>query len=63
MKNNLKNLISAFMVVMLVIFSTINVFAYNTPAISTGDSRITLIVVLSIVLVAAIVAILLLSKK
>lgn len=59
----MKNIISAFMVVMLVLFSTLNAFAYNTPSVSTGDSRITVIVVLSIILVAAIVAIILLSKK
>ena len=63
MKNNFKNLISAFMVIMLVLFSTLNTLAYNTPAISTGDSRITGIVVLSIILVVAIIAIILLSKK
>lgn len=63
MKNKLANLISAFAVLMLVLCSTVNAFAYNTSATATGDSTTIVIVVLAIILVAAVVAILLLSKK
>lgn len=63
MKKKLANLISIGMIVMFVLFSTVNAFAYNTSAISTGDSTTIVIVTLAIILVAAIIAILLLSRK
>lgn len=63
MKNKLKYLVSACLVLMFVVFSTINTFAYNNSAITTGDSTTIVVVVLSIILVAALVAIILLAKK
>ena len=63
MKNKLASLISAFTVLMFVLCSSVNAFAYNTSVTSTGDSTTIVIVVLAIILVAAVVAILLLSRK
>lgn len=62
MKKKLSTLSALYVSVLLVIASTLNVFAYDT-SISTGDSTTTLVVALSIILVVTIVAILFLSKK
>lgn len=61
-KKKLSALSALYASVLLVIASTLNVFAYDT-SISTGDSTTTLVVALSIILVVTIVAILFLSKK
>ena len=53
MKKKLANLISACMVLMLVLFSTVNAFAYNNSATATGDSTTIVIVVLAIILVGS----------
>lgn len=63
----MKKILSALSVLctalLFVVASALNAFAYNTSATPTGDSTTIIIVVLSIILVASVLAIVLLSRK
>jgi LPXTG-motif cell wall-anchored protein len=63
MKTKLSVLTALTTAVLVILTSTMSVFAYDTTAISTGDSRTIIFVTLGIILVAALVAIILLSRK
>ncbi len=63
MKTKLSILTALTTAVLVILTSTVSVFAYDTTAISTGDSRTIIFVTLGIILVAALVAIILLSRK
>ncbi|MEE0265539.1 MAG: LPXTG cell wall anchor domain-containing protein [Acutalibacteraceae bacterium] len=63
MKTKLSVLTALATAVLVILTSTMSVFAYDTTAISTGDSRTIIFVTLGIILVAALVAIILLSRK
>ncbi|MEE0059845.1 MAG: LPXTG cell wall anchor domain-containing protein [Acutalibacteraceae bacterium] len=63
MKKKLSILTALTTAVLFILNSTISVFAYDTAAISTGDSRTIIFVTLGIILAAALVAIILLSRK
>lgn len=63
MKNKLSILTALTTAILVILTSAISVFAYDTTAISTGDSRTIIFVTLGIILVAALVAIILLSRK
>ena len=63
MKKILSALTALCTALLFVIASALNTFAYNASATPTGDSTTIVIVVLSIILVASILAIVLLSRK
>ncbi|MEE0858560.1 MAG: LPXTG cell wall anchor domain-containing protein [Acutalibacteraceae bacterium] len=63
MKNKLSVLITSFVSIMLVIFSTVTTFAFDNTSVSTGDSTTIVVVILAVLMVAAVVAIVLMSRK